>query len=96
MLDNIKYNFDEEIIRKNTNCTKWDGLEKYFGYKDLNPLWVADMDFKTPDFINDEIIKAAQNASYGYSVESDGLFQSIISWQKNQHNWNIVKKVMKL
>ena len=92
MLDNIKYNFDEEIIRKNTNCTKWDGLEKYFGYKDLNPLWVADMDFKTPDFINDEIIKAAQNASYGYSVESDGLFQSIISWQKNQHNWNIDKE----
>ena len=92
MLDNIKYNFDEEIIRKNTNCTKWDGLEKYFGYKDLNPLWVADMDFKTPDFINDEIIKAAQNASYGYSVESDGLFQSIISWQKNQHNWNIAKE----
>ena len=92
MLDNIKYNFDEEIIRKNTNCTKWDGLEKYFGYKDLNPLWVADMDFKTPDFINNEIIKAAQNASYGYSVESDGLFQSIISWQKNQHNWNIDKE----
>ena len=92
MLDNIKYNFDEEINRKNTNCTKWDGLEKYFGYKDLNPLWVADMDFKTPDFINDEIIKAAQNASYGYSVESDGLFQSIISWQKNQHNWNIDKE----
>ena len=92
MLDNIKYNFDEEINRKNTNCTKWDGLEKYFGYKDLNPLWVADMDFKTPDFINNEIIKAAQNASYGYSVESDGLFQSIISWQKNQHNWNIDKE----
>ena len=92
MLDNIKYNFDEEINRKNTNCAKWDGLEKYFGYKDLNPLWVADMDFKTPDFINDEIIKAAQNASYGYSVESDGLFQSIISWQKNQHNWNIEKE----
>ena len=92
MLDNIKYNFDEEINRKNTNCAKWDGLEKYFGYKDLNPLWVADMDFKTPDFINDEIIKAAQNPSYGYSVESDGLFQSIISWQKNQHNWNIDKE----
>uniref|UniRef100_UPI004047DE16 MalY/PatB family protein n=1 Tax=Aliarcobacter sp. TaxID=2321116 RepID=UPI004047DE16 len=92
MLDNIKYNFDEEINRKNTNCAKWDGLDKYFGYKDLNPLWVADMDFKTPDFINDEIIKAAQNASYGYSIESDGLFQSIINWQKSQHNWSIKKE----
>ena len=89
MLDKIKYNFDEEVNRKNTNCAKYDGLKKYFGYEDLNPLWVADMDFKTPGFINDEIIKAAQNASYGYSIDSDGLYQSIINWQKNQHNWEI-------
>lgn len=92
MLDNIKYNFDEEINRKNTNCAKYDGLKKYFGYEDLNPLWVADMDFKTPAFINDEIIKAAQNASYGYSIDSDELYQSIINWQKNQHNWEINKE----
>ena len=92
MINNIEYNFDEEVNRKNTNCTKWDALDKYFGYKDLNPLWVADMDFKTPEFINDEIIKAAQNASYGYSVDSDDLYQSIINWQKNQHNWEINKE----
>jgi cysteine-S-conjugate beta-lyase len=89
MLDKIKYNFDEEINRKNTNCAKYDGLKRYFGYEDLNPLWVADMDFKTPAFINDEIIKAAQNASYGYSIDSDDLYKSIINWQKNQHNWEI-------
>ena len=49
------YNFDEEINRKIRIVQKWDGLEKYFGYSDLNPLWVADMDFKTPAFINDAI-----------------------------------------
>jgi cystathionine beta-lyase len=86
------YDFDEVINRKNTNCAKYDGLEKYFGFSDLNPLWVADMDFKTPDFINDEIIKAAKNASYGYSIDSDDLYKSIINWQKNQHNWNIEKE----
>ena len=32
-------------------------FRKYFGYKDLNPLWVVDMDFKTPKFINDAIIE---------------------------------------
>jgi cysteine-S-conjugate beta-lyase len=86
------YNFDEVVTRKNTNCAKWDGLKKYFGYEDLNPLWVADMDFKTPSFINDAIIDAAKNASYGYSIDSDGLYQSIINWQKNQHNWQINKE----
>ncbi len=92
MLDNIKYNFDEKINRKGTNCAKYDGLKRYFGYEDLNPLWVADMDFKTPAFINDEIIKAAQNSTYGYSIDSEDLYTSIINWQKNRHNWQIEQK----
>ncbi|MGD9624427.1 MAG: MalY/PatB family protein [Arcobacter sp.] len=92
MLDNIEYNFDEEINRKNTNCAKYDGLKKYFGYEDLNPLWVADMDFKTPSFINDEIIKAASNSLYGYSIDTPELYDSIINWQKNEHNWEIKQK----
>lgn len=86
------YNFDEETNRKNTNCAKYDGLKKYFGYEDLNPLWVADMDFKTPSFINDAIIKAASNSLYGYSVDTPELYASIINWQKNEHDWQIEQK----
>jgi len=91
MLNKNKYNFDEIINRKGTNCAKYDGLKKKFGYEDLNPLWVADMDFKTPSFINDEIIKATQNSLYGYSVDSDELYESIIFWQETRHNWQIQK-----
>ncbi|MCT7551680.1 PatB family C-S lyase [Aliarcobacter butzleri] len=86
------YNFDEQINRKNTNCAKYDGLKKYFGYEDLNPLWVADMDFKTPSFINDAIVKAASNSLYGYSVDTPELYASIINWQKNEHDWEIEQK----
>ncbi|MGA1941406.1 MalY/PatB family protein [Arcobacter sp. YIC-310] len=85
------YNFDEQINRKNTNCEKHDALEKVFGYKDLQALWVADMDFKTPSFINDKIIEAAKNSVYGYSFASDDFFNSIINWQKNEHNWEVKK-----
>lgn len=92
MLNKVKYNFDEEINRKNTNCAKYDGLKKYFGYEDLNPLWVADMDFKTPSFINNAIINAAKNSLYGYSIDSDEIYQSIINWQNTQHNWKINKE----
>ncbi len=92
MINNVEYNFDEEINRKNTNCAKYDGLKKYFGYTDLNPLWVADMDFKTPDFINNAIIDAAKNSLYGYSIDSDEIYQSIINWQTTQHNWQINKE----
>ncbi len=92
MINNIEYNFDETVNRKNTNCAKYDGLKRYFGYEDLNPLWVADMDFKTPSFINDAIIHAAKNSLYGYSIDSDEIYQSIINWQNTQHNWQINKE----
>jgi len=85
------YNFDEDINRKNTNCEKHDALEKYFGHSDLQALWVADMDFKTPDFINDKIVEAAKTSVYGYSMQSDELFDSIINWQKTRHHWEVSK-----
>lgn len=86
------YNFDEKIDRKNTNCEKHDALKNVFGYEDLQGLWVADMDFKTPSFINDKIIEAAKNSVYGYSFASDKFYSSIINWQKNEHNWQIKKE----
>ena len=92
MFNNTEYDFDEEIDRKNTNCAKYDGLERYFGYKDLNPLWVADMDFKTPKFINDAIVEATQKSVYGYSIDTPELYTSIINWQKNEHSWEINKE----
>lgn len=83
------YDFDEEVNRKNTNSLKYDALKKYFGYEDLNPMWVADMDFKTPSFITDEIIEVTKKSFLGYSIASDELFTSIINWQKIQHSWEV-------
>ena len=47
------YDFDEVIPRRGTRCIKYDTLDEHFGRSDLNALWVADMDFRTPDFILD-------------------------------------------
>ena len=55
-----QYNFDEIVPRKGTNCLKHDALEQFFKSADALPLWVADMDFKTPDFIVDAIKKTCR------------------------------------
>ncbi len=83
------YNFDEQINRKNTSCLKYDALEKYFGYEDLQALWVADMDFKTPKVINDEIIKRAKYGLYGYAIPTEKTFNLVKQWMKNRHDWDI-------
>ena len=56
-----QYNFDEIIERRGTNCVKYDLLKKDFGNENLVPLWVADMDFRTPDFIVNAIITVSSS-----------------------------------
>jgi cysteine-S-conjugate beta-lyase len=88
----MKYNFDEVIDRTHTNSLKWDGLEKRYGDKDLLPLWVADMDFKAPQPVIDAIIKQAQHGIYGYTITPDSFYESLISWLKKRHSWDVKKE----
>lgn len=87
----MKYNFDEVVDRNNTSCVKWDFAEQYFEAKDLLPMWVADMDFKTPGFIVDAVKKRAEHEIYGYTVRPDGYYSSMINWIDKKHNWKIEK-----
>jgi cystathionine beta-lyase len=83
------YNFDELIDRTNTNCIKYDGRQMFFGDADLLPLWVADMDFRTPDFIVEAIKKRAEHEIFGYTFRAESYTNSIVSWLKRRHNWEI-------
>ena len=49
------YDFSQIIVRKGTSCVKHDMMNRDFGRNDLLPMWVADMDFATPDFIMEAI-----------------------------------------
>ena len=83
------YNFDELIDRTNTNCIKYDARKAFFGNADVLPLWVADMDFRTPDFIVDTIKKRAEHEIFGYTFRPESYSQSIVTWLKRRHNWEI-------
>ncbi|MBP7508370.1 MAG: PatB family C-S lyase [Prolixibacteraceae bacterium] len=88
----MKYNFDEIIDRKNTNCEKYDDLIEIFGKEDLIPMWVADTDFRTPDFIVEAIKKRADHEIYGYPMIPDSFYNSIQNWINTKHNWKIEKE----
>lgn len=85
----MMYNFDEIVNRKDSNCLKYDALPKYFQVDDVQPLWVADMDFKAPLFINDAIIKRVEHGVYGYAKATTELLDSVTAWMKNRHQWQI-------
>jgi cystathionine beta-lyase len=87
-----KYNFDEIVPREGTNCLKYDAREMFFKSKEVLPLWVADMDFKTPDFIVEAIKKRLEHEIYGYTFRSDSYYESIMGWMKRRHDWEIEKE----
>ena len=61
----MKYNFDEIIERRGTNSVKWDGVKNIWGRDDLLPMWVADMDFRTPPFVMDALKKRLEHEVLG-------------------------------
>ena len=87
-----KYDFDEIILREGTNCIKYDGRERFFGTADVLPLWVADMDFRTPDFIVEAVKKRAAHEIYGYTFRGESYYNAVIGWMKRRHGWDVKKE----
>lgn len=87
-----KYNFDEVIPREGTNSIKYDARERFFQKSDILPLWVADTDFKTPDFISGAIKERADHEIYGYTFQPDSYFDAIIGWMQRRHEWEIKRE----
>tara|TARA_B000000477_G_scaffold16086_1_gene13663 strand:- start:1123 stop:2256 length:1134 start_codon:yes stop_codon:yes gene_type:complete len=80
----MKKIFDIPLNRKNTWSTKWD----LYKDKDIIPLWVADMDFKSPDVVEKAFKERIEHGGYGYTEIPQELNREIVhSYKKN--NWFI-------
>lgn len=85
----MEYNFDEIIDRRGTGAVKIDGLKEIWGRTDLIPLWVADMDFRTPSFVIDALRERLDHEILGYPIKPDGWYASIIHWLGSRHGWKV-------
>jgi len=83
------WNFDEFVPREGTDCLKYDRRKEVFGTDDVIPMWIADMDFRTPDFIISAMKKRLDHEIMGYSFRPEQYYKSIASWQQKRHNWKI-------
>lgn len=85
----MQYNFDKVTHRKGTNSIKYDYVSDIFGTDDIIPMWVADMDFEVPPEVSNAIQERARHTIYGYSVKPDRFNESVQSWLKNRHDWEV-------
>ena len=77
------------IVRKGTNCEKWDRLDQVSGRDDLLPMWVADMDLPVPPEVVKAIKLRAGHPAYGYTFRPDSYYQAFIDWALRRHGWQI-------
>ena len=83
--------FDEVIDRRGTHSSKWDSMEELYGVSPDNGLsmWVADMDFRAPEIIQEKLRGINSHGIYGYYGDHREYNNSIKWWMKNRHNWEI-------
>ena len=87
-MKNTKYDFESVIDRHGTDSLKWD----LFG--DDLPMWVADMDFKVAPVIQEAILNRASHPVYGYTIVSEELFESYISWWDRRYDFKMSRDCM--
>ena len=85
----MHYNFDEIVDRSRTDAVKLDKLKALFGRDDLIPLWVADMDFKSPPAIIQALQERVLHGVFGYTLPSEEYTRSIVGWLNRRHDWQV-------
>jgi len=83
------YNFDQVIDRENNSCVKYDLRKTIFGNENVIPMWVADMDFATPDFILEALTERIKHPILGYPFRDKAFNDAIVWWNLNRHDWTI-------
>ncbi|MFZ1794829.1 MAG: PatB family C-S lyase [Anaerolineae bacterium] len=80
----MTFNFDEAIDRRNSGSIKWKLYPQ-----DVLPMWVADMDFKSPPAILDALHERVNHGVFGYEMPSEELSKTICAWVDKRYGWKI-------
>lgn len=83
-------NFDEIIDRRGTHSAKWDKMQELFGVSpdDGIAMWVADMDFRAPDCVQEALARMLEHGIYGYYGDDASYREAIRWWMRTRHGWD--------
>ena len=82
-----KYNFDKKVDRTGEDSVKYGLRKLVFKNENVIPLWVADMDFETPDFIIEAMKQRVDHSVFGYGFRSPAYSKTISKWVSSHYNW---------
>lgn len=88
----MSFDFDAVIDRTGTHATRYDARMRVFGRDDIDPLWIADMDFAAPPCVTQALLARARHPVYGYTQAPESLVDAILQWYRQRHGWAIERE----
>lgn len=80
----MSIDFDQIPDRRTTESAKWRAYEE-----DILPMWVADMDFRSPEPVIQALRQRIDHGIFGYPMAPEGLKESIVAWLYKRHGWQV-------
>lgn len=80
------------VNRQNTNCLKWDFLKVRYKDDNLVPMWVADMDFKSPECIREALKERVEHGVFGYSFKPEKYYEAYSNWMEKNFDYPIKRE----
>lgn len=90
----MRYDFDKIVDRRGSGAIMTDCLKERYGREDLLPLWIADMNFETPEPVRQALEQRLAHQVYGYSVAPNSYWEAIRSWERRIHGWDIAREAL--
>ncbi len=83
--------FDTPIDRTGSHCVKWDMMPSLYGLAPDEGLamWVADMEFRPPQVVQQALEKMLAHGVYGYFGDDRAYLAAIRWWMATRHGWEV-------
>lgn len=92
----MSFDFDQGIPRAGSGALKYDARQAIFGRAEVQPMWVADMDFATPEAVTRALQARAAHPVYGYTQCPESLYESVTEWLAKRHGWQVERDYIML
>jgi cystathionine beta-lyase len=80
----MEFDFNTLPNRRNSECAKWNRFDE-----EVLPMWVADMDFLSPQPVINALKERIDHGVFGYSLPPNNLKESIVDWLAYRHGWQV-------
>ena len=79
----------EYVDRRGSACLKWDLLERIYGDKDILSMWVADMDFRCPECVQEALREQMSYGAYGYHAMHTRFMKAFAQWEQERQGYTV-------